>query len=291
MFDHSNQPVQTVTPGMPVEILGWRELPLAGDQILEIENERKAHAVIAYRQRAAKHEKAEDDLEVIKAKEAEHLVHYHEQRAMRRGIRKPKGALREKTYTDDDPTPKLNIILKGDVHGSVEAILDVLDSYDHNDKCRMSIVHYGVGEIAEGDIELAKVFNAIIYAFSIRVPPKRPAGVSIREYNIIYRLIENVKEEINARLPEVDVEDVTGEANVLEIFQINDKRKKIATLGCRCTKGLLKKNHRFKLMRNGEVIYDGKLLIDSFFSQLQVWIGFCLILQAAYRRCGTWRPK
>lgn len=257
MFDHNNQPIHSVTPGMPVEILGWRELPMAGDQILEVENEKKAHAVIDFRQRAAKHEKAEEDLEVIKSKEAEHLAHYHEERAQRRGRRKPKGATRDKTYAPDDPTPKLNIILKGDVHGSVEAILDVLDTYDSNDKCRMSIVHYGVGEITEGDIELAKVFNAIIYAFSIHVPPKRPPGVIIREYNVIYRLIENVTQEINARLPEVDVEDVTGQANVLQIFQINDKRKKLAVMGCRCTKGLLKKSHRFKLIRDDTVLYDG----------------------------------
>lgn len=257
MFDHNNQPIDRVTPGMPVEILGWRELPLAGDQILEVENERKAHAVIDYRQRAAKHNKAEGDLEVIKSKEAEHLAQYHQERALRRGRRKPKGTGREKTYTEDDSTPKFNIILKGDVHGSVEAILDVLDTYDYNDRCRMSIVHYGVGEITEGDIELAKIFNSVIYAFSIRVPPKRPAGVAIREFNIIYRLIEDVKEEINARLPEVDVEDETGTANVLEIFKINDKRKKLMVLGCRCTRGMLKKSHQFKLLRNGEVLYDG----------------------------------
>lgn len=258
MFDHNNQPIHSVTPGMPVEILGWRELPFAGDQILEVENEKKAHSVMTHRHHAALHEKAEVDLEFIRKKESEHLVRYHEQRAQRIGRRKPKNAVREKTYVPDDETPKLNIILKGDVHGSVEAILDVLDTYDANDKCRMSIVHYGVGEITEGDIELAKVFNSIIYAFSIRVPPKRPPGVIIREYNIIYRLIENVIEEINARLPEVDVPDVTGTANVLQIFQINDKRKKLAVMGCRCTKGSLKKKLKFKLIRNDEVIYDGK---------------------------------
>lgn len=257
LFDHNNQPIQTVTPGMPVEILGWRELPMAGDQILEVGSEKKAHSVIEYRQRAAKHDKAEEDLDVIKIKESEHLAHYHEQRALRRGRRKPPNSVREKTYAADDPTPKLNIILKGDVHGSVEAILDVLDTYDCSDKCRMSIVHYGVGEITEGDIELAKVFNSIIYAFSIRVPPKRPAGVAIRAFNIIYRLIEDVKTEINSRLPEVDVEEQTGAANVLQIFEINDKRKKLAVLGCRCVKGALKKSLRFKLIRDTEVIYDG----------------------------------
>lgn len=244
---------------MPVEILGWRELPFAGDQILEVESEKKAHSVIDYRERAAKYEKAEEDLDAIRAKEAEHLLKYHAERALRVGRRKAKGTPREKTYAPDDPTPKLNIILKGDVHGSVEAILDVLETYDSNDKCRLSIVHYGVGEITEGDIELSKVFNAIIYAFSIRVPQKQGPGVVIRNYNIIYRLIENVVDEINARLPEVDVEEESGRAIVQQIFQINDKRKKLTVLGCRCSKGLLRKSYKYKLIRNDEVIYDGKL--------------------------------
>lgn len=260
MFDDNNQPIQSTTPGMPVEILGWRELPFAGDQILEVESEKKAHSVIDYRERAAKYEKAEEDLEAIRAKEAEHLSKYHAERAMRVGRRKPRGIQREKMYAPDDPTPKLNIIVKGDVHGSVEAILDVLETYDSNDKCRLSIVHYGVGEITEGDIELSKAFNAIIYAFSIRVPQKRAAGVVIRDFNIIYRLIENLVEEINARLPEVDVEEESGRGNVLQIFQINDKRKKLTVMGCRCTKGLLKKSYKFKLMRGDEVIHDGKFV-------------------------------
>lgn len=260
MFDDNNQPIQCTTPGMPVEILGWRELPFAGDQILEVETEKKAHSVIEYRDRAAKYEKAEEDLHAIRAKEAEHLSKYHAERALRVGRRKARGTPREKTYAADDPTPKLNIILKADVHGSVEAILDVLESYDSNDKCRLSIVHYGVGEITDGDLELSKVFNAIIYAFSIRVPQKKPAGVVIRNYNIIYRLIENLVEEINGRLPEVDVEDELGRANVQQIFQINDKRKKLTVMGCRCIKGLLKKSYKYKLMRNDVVIHDGKIV-------------------------------
>lgn len=260
MFDDNNQPVQCTTPGMPVEILGWRELPFAGDQILEVENVKKAHSVIEYRERAAKYEKAEEDLVAIRAKEAEHLTKYHAERALRVGRRKARGTPREKTYAPDDQTPKLNIILKTDVHGSVEAILDVLETYDSNDKCRLSIVHYGVGEITDGDIELSKVFNAIIYGFSIRVPPNPPAGVVIRSYNIIYRLIENLVEEINARLPEVDVEDELGRANVQQIFRINDKRKKLTVMGCRCIKGMLKKSYKYKLMRDDEVIHDGKVV-------------------------------
>lgn len=256
MFDHNNVPIQEVTPGMPVEILGWRELPLAGDHILEVEDTHKAHAVVEFRAKVAKREKAVTDLPAIEAKEAQHMAEYLVRRSKRIGIRNPSQKL-EKLRVDD-PTPRLNIILKGDVHGSVEAILDVLDTYHFNERCRMSVVHYGVGEVTEGDMELARGFNAIIYAFSIRLPAKRPSDVVIRRFNIIYRLIEDLQAELNARMPDRDAEDVTGEAIVQQVFHINEKNKKVAVLGCKCTKGVLKKSHRYKLLRGDEVIFDGK---------------------------------
>lgn len=254
LFDHNNEPIEFASPGMPVEILGWRELPLAGDQILQVENEKKAHLVMSYRNRQAKIEKAEGDLEAIKVKEDDHLVKYQALRTL--GRRQRRKLPREKETGAEDPTPKLNVILKADVHGSVEAILDVLDTYDCSNQCRLSIVHYGVGDITEGDIELAKVFNSVIYAFSLKLPKNRPAGVVMREFNVIYRLIEDLKEEILKNLPEIDVEEEVGQANVLQIFEVNDKKKKLTVLGCRCVKGMLKKNFKFKLMRNAEVITD-----------------------------------
>lgn len=258
LFDHNNNPIENATPGMPVEILGWRELPAAGDVILEVATERKAHSVIKFRAAKALEEKAQNDLEFIRKKEEEHLEKYREQRNKRRELKRfrLKRPLEKESQPDDD-RPKINIILKGDVHGSVEAILDVLDTYDCTDKCRLNIVHYGVGEIVDGDVELAKAFNSIIYAFNIGSMKKKLVGVDVREYNVIYRLFENLRDEINNRLPEVEVEEVVGSANVLQIFEINDKRKKIPVVGCRCVKGYLKKNLRFKLLRGDEIIHDG----------------------------------
>lgn len=259
LFDHNNNPIESATPGTPVEILGWRELPDAGDIILEVPTEKKAQSVIKFRAAKAMEEKAVQDLELIRKKEEEHLVKYRQHREKRRmsGRYKLKQIVREKETNPEDGLPKVNIILKGDVHGSVEAILDVLDTYDNTDKCHLNMVHYGVGEIAEGDIELAKVFNSIIYAFNINIPKKIPAGVEIRQFNVIYRLFENVQQEINKRLPEVEVEEVVGSANVLQMFDINDGRKKVPVFGCRCVKGSLKKSLRFKLVRGEEVLYDG----------------------------------
>lgn len=259
LFDHNNQPIEFATPGTPVEILGWREVPEAGDQILEVENEKKAHSVMHYRNQKAKMEKAKEDLGVIKEKEEEHLTKYRELREIRRAKgRYRKLRLHRQKQTADDLVPRVNLILKTDVHGSLEAILDVLDTYNCSDKCKLSVVHYGVGQVTEGDIDLARAFNSIIYTFSIKPPPKAPSDVTIREFNVIYRLIENLQEELNKRLPEVDVDDIIGEAKVLQVFEINEKRKKVPVLGCRCTKGVLKKKLKYKLYRGNDLIYDGK---------------------------------
>lgn len=255
IFDHSNQPIECVTPGVPAEILGWRELPESGEIILEVDGEKKATSVIKYREHKLMKQKAEQQLDVIEAKREQHNEIYQERRKL---TKRQKRSMKGKTYAPDDPTPRLNVIIKADVHGSLEAILDVLDTYDCNDKCRLSIVHYGVGQINDGDIELAKVFNAIIYGFSIKLPTKKPNDVVLREFNIIYRLIEDITEEATKRLPEIDVEDIIGEADVQQMFFINEKNKKVPVLGCRCLKGTLKKKHKFKVIRDDDVIFDGK---------------------------------
>nr|XP_029734082.1 LOW QUALITY PROTEIN: translation initiation factor IF-2, mitochondrial [Aedes albopictus] len=264
LFDHAGQPVSEVTPGMPVEILGWRELPSAGDVILEVESEKVAHSVMRWREAQAKLEKAESDKDAILLKQMEHDEKYKAEREQQRMAgfyrRRHKGP-RPKESGPEDPTPRVNVIIKGDVHGSVEAILDVLETYDGNENCRLDVVHYGVGDVSQGDLELARLFKAVVYAFSVNVPDKIK-DVEIRPVNIIYRLVDDLKKEINSKLPLVDEEEIVGEANILQLFDINEGRKKVTVLGCRCTKGMLKKASKFKLVRNGEVVAD-ELELDS----------------------------
>lgn len=258
LFDHSGQMIECATPGTPVEILGWRELPFAGDGILEVDSEKKANSVIQHRHAKNLMEKAETDLQAIRTKEEKHAAEYQAQRDLRKqtGRFKLKLAQRPKEYEADDGIPRVNIILKGDVHGSVEAILDVIDTYDQSEICRLNVVHYGVGDVSEGDMELAKAFNAVIYAFSIKPPAVQPKGVVIKEFDIIYRLVDDIKSEINAKLPQVEVEEIVGEANVLQIFKVNEGRKQVTVIGSRCVKGVLKKSARFKLKRYDEVLSD-----------------------------------
>lgn len=199
-------------------------------------------------------------MEEIRKKEEEHLAKYRAERDARRlaGRFRLKQGPRTKEMVDDDGVPRVRVIVKGDVHGSVEAILDVLETYSGHDKCRLDIVHYGVGNVNESDVELAKSFDAIIYAFSVDPPTKVDCDVSIRVCNIIYRLIDDLKEEISNKLPPLEVEEILGEANVLQTFSISEGRKEVPVAGSRCTKGILKKSQKFRLLRNGESIYDGK---------------------------------
>ncbi|KAG4079054.1 hypothetical protein HA402_001709 [Bradysia odoriphaga] len=260
LFDHTGQLIESATPGTPVEILGWRELPFAGEGILEVESEKKANSVIAFRQSKSRTEKALSDLEVYRQKEEKHNVEYQAKRELRKKTgHKARIATRPKESEPDDGIPRVNIVLKGDVHGSVEAILDVLDTYNRSDICRLGVVHYGVGDVNESDLELAKAFDAIVYAFSVKPPADKPKGVVVKEFNIIYRLIDDLKEQINAKLPQIEVEEVLGEANVLQIFQVNEGRKKVSVLGSRCVKGVLKKAARFKLKRLDEILCDSTL--------------------------------
>lgn len=127
----------------------------------------------------------------------------------------------------------------------------------------MELVHYEVGPVSLNDVELAATFNGVIYAFNTNCAPLVDAelektGVPLKHHNVIYKLIDDVKEEINKRLPPKEVEEVLGEASVLQQFDINEGKKKIPVAGCRCTSGMLKRSGLYRLVRKGNVIYDGK---------------------------------
>lgn len=262
LFDHSGRPLDAAPPGTPVEILGWRELPAAGDIILEVDSERKAHSVIAYRAAQSLADRATDQLDAIRAKEEQHNAVYRAQREARRqaGGRRPRLATRPKESAAADGTPRVSVILKADVHGSAEAILDVLDTYQSHERCRLDVVHYSVGDVSDGDLELGRLFDAVVYAFAVDTAAQVvPRGVRVRQFDIIYRLVDDLRAEINAKLPAVEVEEVLGEANVLQIFEITEGKREVSVLGCRCVKGVLRKASRYKLVRQGEVLHDGEL--------------------------------
>ncbi|XP_012540296.1 translation initiation factor IF-2, mitochondrial isoform X2 [Monomorium pharaonis] len=266
MFDHSGSPVTEAKLSDAVQIIGWKDLPDAGDEILEVENERQARVVMRYREAEKAAQLAEEHKIAADKKHEEYLKEYKEHLAKRRAIgRYTKLSTPVKNESPDNGIPKLNVIIKGDVAGSVEAILDVFNTYGSDDKCQLSVVHYGVGSLTETDLEMAGTFDAIIYPFNVSVTKDlqqeaNKKKISIRPYNVIYKLIDDVKKEINKKLPPIDAEEVIGEANVLQEFEITDKKKKVKVAGCRCVKGNLKKDAMYRLIREQEILYTGKLL-------------------------------
>ncbi|NP_001011586.1 translation initiation factor 2 [Apis mellifera] len=274
MFNDSGNPILKAKPSEVVQILGWKELPNVGDEILEVENDKILQEVIKFRQKQRAEILAKEHKAAADQKLEKHLIEYKKMLKIKRLFgkdRKIMDMVREKIIEEKrknknkNLTPAVNIIVKGDVAGSVEALLDIFDTYTYDTICQLNIVHYGIGFITQSDIELANTFKAIIYGFNVNATKQikdeaNKKGVSLRFYNVVYKLIDNIKKEIYDILPEVDVEEILGEAKVLQNFDIKDKNKKVNVAGCRCVKGILLKSGLYHVLRGNENIYSGKLI-------------------------------
>lgn len=275
MFDENGKPVNEAYPSMPVGIIGWKDLPSAGDEILEVESEPRAREVIDWRKFEQEQEKNKDDLKIIEEKRKEHqeayqkarekygTLHWKERSYMKYLERKDQRPLRpkEKVKRDSDVLP---VIIKGDVDGSVEAILDIMDTYDASHECELELVHFGVGDINENDVNFAETFDGVIYGFNVNASnviqqSAAKKGIKIKLHKIIYRLIEDLQGELSNRLPCSVEEYIIGEASILATFFITEGKKNIPVAGCRVQKGQLEKQKKFKLMRNGHAIWKGSL--------------------------------
>ncbi|XP_059131182.1 translation initiation factor IF-2, mitochondrial isoform X2 [Peromyscus eremicus] len=265
MFDENGKPLNEAYPSMPVGIIGWRDLPSAGDEILEVESEPRAREVVDWRKIEQKEEKDKDDLKIMEEKRKEHQEARRQARAKygslnwkkrsymkyldRKGQRpvKPK----EKAEKNSNVLP---VIIKGDVDGSVEAILNLLDTYDASHECELELVHFGLGDISENDVNFAETFDGKAIQQSAA-----QKGVKIKLHKIIYHLIEDLQEELSSRLPPRLEEYSIGEACILATFSVTEGKRKVPVAGCRVQKGQLEKQKKFKLIRNGQVIWKGSL--------------------------------
>ncbi|KAF5295195.1 hypothetical protein FQA39_LY13200 [Lamprigera yunnana] len=264
--DAQGQLLNEVKPGFPAEVEGWKDLPPAGELILQVESEKQARDIIKLRKENKKLEKQNVDKIVILEKKEEHLRVYKEKLELKRKLgrfRLKNEGPRKPEYTETDNMPSLCLIIKTDVDGTLEAILHTLSTYNYPN-CRLDVVSYGVGGVTENDITLAKAFNGIIYAFNVSCSSTlqekaQLEGVHVKHHNIIYKLIDCIKQNINKLLPEIQVEEVLGEAKVLQEFFINEGRTKIPVAGCRCEKGVLKRGSLYRVLRNDKTIHEVKL--------------------------------
>jgi len=234
MFDDRGQQLSAAPPSTPVEILGMEGLPQAGDQFVVVADRDKARGISDYREQ--------------KAREA----------TLAKTSRVSLEGLAEQVKSAG--TKELNIILKGDVHGSIEVLGDLLGKMS-NDKVRLKVLRSGVGAITESDVLLASASNAIIIGFNVR--PERKAQelaeqeeVDIRLHSIIYELQDEIKRAMSGLLEPTIKETYQGRAQVLETFRI----PKVGTVaGCRVTDGLIKRDSEVRLLRDNVVVFKGKV--------------------------------
>jgi translation initiation factor IF-2 len=234
MFDDRGQQLTDAPPSTPVEILGMEGLPQAGDQFLVVGDREKARGISDYREQ--------------KAREA----------ALAKTSRVSLEGLAEQMKTSG--TKELNIILKGDVQGSVEVLSDLLSKMS-NDQVRLKVLRSGVGAITESDVLLASASNAIIIGFNVR--PERKAQelaeqekVDIRLHSIIYELQDEIKRAMTGMLEPTIKETYQGRAQVLETFRI----PKVGTVaGCRVSDGIIKRDSEVRLLRDNVVVFKGKV--------------------------------
>ena len=233
MLDDRGQSVESAGPSIPVEILGLSGVPMAGDEFVAVVDEKAARQISLHRMQKQRTR----ELAQTSRPSLESLFE-----------RLKEGELKD-----------LNLILKADVHGSIEALSDALTKLS-NEEVKVNVVHAATGAITESDVSLATVSEAIIIGFNVRPSPKVQAlageeNVDMRFYNVIYDVINNVKAAMTGLMASRFEERVLGSAEVREVFQIP---KIGAIAGCYVTDGKIERGRSARLIRDGVVVYDGK---------------------------------
>jgi translation initiation factor IF-2 len=233
LIDDKGEQVKEAGPSVPVEVLGFNGVPSAGDRFSVVETDARAREVTEYRQRAIREKTAGGG-----ATSLEQMMN----QLKASGI------------------SKFPLIIKGDVQGSVEAIVASLNKLS-TDEVSAQILFSGVGGITESDVTLASASNAIVIGFNVRANKQAQElatrdAIEIRYYNIIYDLVDDVKNAMSGLLKPERRETFIGYAEILEVFQIT-KVGKVA--GCRVTEGMVERGAGVRLLRNDVVIHEGKL--------------------------------
>lgn len=234
MFNDKGQKIDTAGPAIPVEVQGFEGVPEAGDEFVVVKDEKVARKIAESRQTKQR----EKDL----AKESKITL---------------ESFLASKA---DGEVLNLNLVLKSDVQGSLEAISEALHKQS-TDAVKINIIHAGAGAISESDILLASASSAIIIGFNVRPTARvkdvaEQENVEIRFYDIIYNLVNDIRDAMTGMLAPIIKEQYLGQAEVIQTFSV----PKVGTVaGCMISDGKLIRNAKVRLLRDGVVIYTGKL--------------------------------
>ena len=236
LLDDKGANVTSAGPSFPVEVLGFNGAPDAGDRVAVVESEARAREITEYRERVRR------------------------DKAAARGAGAGRSLVEMMSQLKSAGLKEFPLVIKGDVQGSVEAIIATLEKLN-TDEVAARIVHAGVGGITESDIALAEASGAVMIGFNVRAHKEaREAaerlGLEIRYYNIIYNLVDDVKAAMSGLLAPTLRENMLGNAQILEVFNIS-KVGKVA--GCRVTDGRVERGANVRLIRDNVVIHEGKL--------------------------------
>ena len=233
MFDYKGKPIEEAGPSTPVQILGLNDVPNAGDIFQVCASEREARAIVNDRKEKAAQKKATKSMTTLED-------------------------LFSKVQAGE--MGELRLILKADVQGSLEPIINSFKDIDQSE-IKINVLYTEAGNITENDVLLATASNAIILGFNVYADASsknlaETEGVSIRTYDIIYRLIEDVEKALKGMLAPEKKEISLGKAEVLQLFKIS----KVGTIaGCKVTSGEIRRNASVKVMRNNEKLFEGEL--------------------------------
>jgi translation initiation factor IF-2 len=233
LHTYRGEKVDEARPGDPIEIIGFDQPPTAGDHARVVENDRQAR----------------------------HLAQVRGERVRREQLaqRRPSGVSLDTLFSQmqEGAVQDLNLVIKADVDGSVEAAVSELQKIQHPE-VRVNVIHTGVGGISENDVMLATASNAMIVGFNVRPNAEARAlaereGVEIRTYNVIYRLTEDIEQALVGMLKPVTTEETLGEAEVRALFRVS----RLGTIaGSYVTSGVVRRNAKVRVVRDGTVIYD-----------------------------------
>jgi translation initiation factor IF-2 len=236
MQDEYGQTVEHAGPSKPVVILGWEAVPASGDEFREVSDEREARHIASERE--------------AKVRAAE-LV-----------ISRPPTLSDLLRQAERAEIPELNLVVKADVQGSLEALTDALRKLDQeHEEVRLSFVLRGVGAITESDVDLAAVSNATVIGFNVRpdrkaLEPADTEKVEMRLYEVIYQVLEDVQSALLGMLKPEFEEIVTGEAEVREIFRVP---RVGAIAGCYVRSGVISRGSKVRFLRDGVIIWKGAI--------------------------------
>jgi len=234
LINDRGENIKSAGPSEPVEVLGLNGAPQAGDDFAVVENDARAREIVEYRQ------------DVIRDK---------------RVVAAARGSLDEMfEQIKAGEAAEVPVVVKGDVQGSVEAIVGALNNMS-TDEVKVLVLHAGVGGITESDVSLASVNNGLLIGFNVRAIPQareqaKRDQVEIRYYNVIYNVVDDIRAMLEGELAPTIQENLLGSAEIREVFSVSRVGK---VAGCMVTDGLIRRDSKIRLTRDSVVIHEGQL--------------------------------